>query len=270
MKSLSFKRLDLDMSEEIISQNSEESPLPETAELPLDVEPVGLPDDDGRFLRTAAEALIFASQEPLTEAQLVASLGDKVRGELDRIVSELNYEYERDGRAFEILHVAGGYQFFTRRDFAGVIRRLSVVRARTRLSRAALETLAVVAYRGPVTRAEIDEIRGVDSGGVLRTLLDRHLVAVKGRASVLGRPLLYETTTEFLKHFGLSDLSDLPRDSELLREWGQGRNIEEPADADQQPEDPSQEKLTLAEERDNGRVPEETIEEIETGKDTNL
>ena len=257
------------MSETTPHYNSEISPLPENAELPLDVEPVDLPDDNGRFLKAAAKALIFASTEPLTERQLITALGDRAKGELARIVLELNYEYERDGQAFEILHVADGYQFFTKRDYSGVIRRLSVVRARTRLSRAALETLAVVAYRGPVTRAEIDEIRGVDSGGVLRTLLDRHLVAVKGRANVLGRPLLYETTPEFLKHFGLSDLSDLPRDSELLREWGQARAIEEPVDADQPPEDPSQTHLTLAEEQGNGRLPAQPVEENEPEKDIN-
>ena len=255
------------MSDEAPRHESSESPLPEDAELPLDVEPVGIPDDNGRFLKAATEALIFASAEPLTESQLTAALGARVKGELPRIVAELNYEYQRDGRAFEILAVAGGYQFFTRRDFSGVLRRLSLARARTRLSRAALETLAVAAYRGPVTHAEIDEIRGVDCGGVLRTLLDRRLLAVKGRAQVLGRPLLYETTPEFLKHFGLSDLSDLPRDSELLREWGQPRNIEEPVPAEPPLEDSSQVDLTLAEDQGNGRMPAQPVEENESEKD---
>jgi segregation and condensation protein B len=255
------------MSDEARRHESSESPLPEDAELPLDIEPVGIPDDNGRFLKAATEALIFASAEPLTESQLTAALGARVKGELPRIVAELNYEYQRDGRAFEILAVAGGYQFFTRRDFSGVLRRLSLARARTRLSRAALETLAVVAYRGPVTHAEIDEIRGVDCGGVLRTLLDRRLLAVKGRAQVLGRPLLYETTPEFLKHFGLSDLSDLPRDSELLREWGQPRNIEETVPAEALLEDSSQVNITLAEDQGNGRMPAQPVEENESEKD---
>ena len=255
------------MSRETPRRKSSVSPLPEDTELPLELEPVGLPEDNGRFLKAAAEALIFASTEPLTESQLAAALGPRVKGDLPRIVAELNYEYQRDGRAFEILPVAGGYQFFTRRDFSGLLRRLSAARARTRLSRAALETLAVVAYRGPVTRVEIDEIRGVDCGGVLRTLHDRRLVAVKGRAHVLGRPLLYETTAEFLKHFGLSDLSDLPRDSELLREWGQPRNIEEPLTSEPLPEDPSQVNLTLAEDQGNGRMPAQPVEENESEKD---
>jgi segregation and condensation protein B len=256
------------MSDEHFRQETFISALPEDAELPPELEPVGIPDDNGRFLKAAAEALIFASTEPLTESQMIAALGERVKGELPRIVAELNYEYQREGRAFEILPVAGGYQFFTRRDFSGVLRRLSVARARTRLSRAALETLAVVAYRGPVTRAEIDEIRGVDCGGVLRTLLDRHLLAVKGRAQVLGRPLLYVTTPEFLKHFGLSDLSDLPCDSELLREWVQPRSVEEPLAGEPSLEDTSQVNLTLAEDQGNGRMPAQPVEENETEKDT--
>jgi segregation and condensation protein B len=188
--------------------------MPESEDLGTD------PEDARHHILASTEALIFASTEPLTESQLVSALGDSVKGQMAELVRDLNLEYEREGRAFEILHIAGGYSFFTRRDFSGVLRKLFAERSRTRLSRAALETLAVVAFRGPVTRAEIDEIRGVDSGGVLRTLLDRRLVSVKGRANMLGRPLLYETTPEFLKHFGLSELSDLPRDSELLREWG--------------------------------------------------
>jgi segregation and condensation protein B len=183
-------------------------------------------------------------------------------------VQELNDEYERQGRGFEILTVAGGFQYFTKREFSGVLRKLFLERARARLSRAALETLAVVAFRGPVTRAEIDEIRGVDSGGVLRTLLDRHLVAVRGRAKVLGRPLLYETTPEFLKHFGLSDLSELPRDSELLREWGQPRAIEEPV-LEQPPAEDDTEVLELSLSNGQGNSPEDEqpAEETDTEKD---
>jgi segregation and condensation protein B len=206
----------------------------------------------------------------LTANQHVAALGEKVKGRLAEIVHELNFEYERDGRAFEILAVAGGFQYFTRRDYAGVLRKLFAERARTRLSRAALETLAVVAFRGPVTRAEIDEIRGVDSGGVLRTLLDRRLVAVRGRANVLGRPLLYETTPQFLKHFGLSDLSDLPRDSELLREWGQPRAIDETVPEPPQAapdESPQAADSNLVIGSDNGQVLMPPAEETEPEKD---
>jgi segregation and condensation protein B len=214
---------------------ADESPIDETLRITMPEPEVAIESD--RHLMAATEALIFASTEPLTEIQLVSALGSSVAGRMVDIVRDLNFEYEREGRAFEILHVAGGYLFFTRRDYSGILRKLFTERSRTRLSRAGLETLAVVAFRGPVTRSEIDEIRGVDSGGVLRTLLDRRLVSVKGRANMLGRPLLYETTPEFLKHFGLSDLSDLPRDSELLREWGQLQSGSESSRTPPQPPD---------------------------------
>lgn len=157
----------------------------------------------------------------------MATVGDIGRDALPRLVDELNKEYGSEGRAFEILHVAGGYQFFTRTDYAGPIQKLLTERSRHRLSRAGLETLAIVAFRSPVTRTEIDEVRGVDSGAVLRTLLDRRLIAVRGRRKGLGRPFLYETTPEFLRHFGLADLSELPRDGELAREWGPAEKKEE-------------------------------------------
>ena len=210
-------------NETIAEQEQLREPEPVDEPVSMDTEADQRAEEDHRFLKAAAEALVFASLEPLTEDQFVAALGQRHRGKLDRLVQELNRDYEREGRAFEILHVARGYQFFTRQDFSGLLRRVFAERAKSRVSHAALETLAVVAYRGPVTRAEIDDIRGVDSGGVLRTHLDRRLIEVQGRANVIGRPLLYQTTPEFLKHFGLSDLSDLPRDSELSREWGQLR-----------------------------------------------
>ena len=234
----------------------QEIPEPEVAEIPSeDTEAQRRAEEDHRFLKAAAEALVFASLEPLTEEQFESSLGRRHRGKLLGLVQELNVDYEREGRAFEIIHVAKGYQFFTRADFSGLLRRVYAERAKTRVSRAALETLSVVAYRGPVTRAEIDEIRGVDSGGVLRTLLDRRLIEVSGRANVIGRPLLYQTTPEFLKHFGLSELSDLPRDPELSREWGRLR-ASEPALTEESPpmegfaEDPD----ALPEDALDGRV----------------
>lgn len=192
-----------------------------------------VPDKESETsLKAAAEALIFASREPFVEKHFTAAVGKQGKGRLAELVRQLNMEYERDNRAFEILHVGGGYQFFTRRDFAGVIRKLNVEKARTRLSRAALETLAIVAHRGPVIRSEIDAVRGVDSGGVLRTLLERRLINITGRAEIPGRPLLYETTSEFLCYFGLSDLSDLPKESELIREWGSSASIDEQPSVD--------------------------------------
>ena len=140
---------------------------------------------------------------------------------------------------------------FTRPEHGDLLRRFLAEKARTKLSRAALESLAVIAFRGPVTRVDIDEIRGVDSGGVLRNLLDRRLIRVKGRAELVGRPLLYEITDEFLKYFGVTSVSDLPRHAELTRELGELRAAEQ-----------EQESLLLD-------APEETLpEETEDTQDT--
>ncbi|RQV93333.1 SMC-Scp complex subunit ScpB [bacterium] len=185
-------------------------------------------------LKSIAEALIFSTNEPLTEAQFLTVVGRHAKGMLAGLVAELNADYVHTGRSIEILHVAKGYQFFTRPEYAHALKKLFTERSRTRLSRAALESLAVIAFRGPVTRAEIDEIRGVESSGVIRTLLDRRLVQVKGRAEVIGRPMLYETTEEFLRHFGLSSLDDLPKHHELTREWGELQESSKESDADVQ------------------------------------
>lgn len=182
-------------------------------------------------MKSIAEALIFATNEPLTEAQFLTVVGKRGKGQLAELVAELNADYAETGRSFEILHVAKGYQFFTRPEFAHALRKLFTERSRTRLSRAALESLAVIAFRGPATRAEIDEIRGVESSGVIRTLLDRRLIKIKGRSDVIGRPMLYETTEEFLQHFGLASLDDLPKHHELTREWGEMQAARQEAEA---------------------------------------
>lgn len=161
------------------------------------------------------EALLFASEVPI-------SAGDVARADpafdeevVERLVAELRAEYERDGRAFDIYEIAGGYQLLTRPEFAPLLDRFHTVPVSPKLSTPALETLAIIAYRQPVGRAEIEEIRGVGSGGVLRTLQERGLVDVVGRAETLGRPLLYGTTPAFLAHFGFRSLADLPRPEDL-------------------------------------------------------
>ncbi|MCC6476213.1 SMC-Scp complex subunit ScpB [bacterium] len=195
--------------------------------------PQPLPDETGEddvsgeespywhLLMRQLEALLLAGTEPLTEQSFVTAVGRRGKKHFENLIVALNREYVEQERAFEILKVAGGYLIYTRPEHGEMLRRFLAEKARTRLSRAALESLSVIAFRGPVTRADIDEIRGVDSGGVLRTLLDRRLIRVKGRAEVAGRPLLYETTDEFLKYFGISDISELPRHAELTRELGE-------------------------------------------------
>ena len=164
--------------------------------------------------RRIAEALILGSPEPVS-AQRLAEIVPGVRAaQVGDLVGEINAAYAEQRRAFEVVEAAGGYQLRTLAEFAPYLQQTLASRP-LRLSQAALETLAVVAYRQPVTRAEIEHVRGVDVGAVLRSLLDRRLVRIAGHREVPGRPLLYATTRRFLEVFGLARLEDLPtlRDS---------------------------------------------------------
>lgn len=164
--------------------------------------------------RRILEALVLSAPEPLPAGRLASALPGATPALVQELVGELNAEYEAQERGFEIHHVAGGYQMRTRPDLAEYIRALQPRRA-VRLSRAALETLAVVAYRQPVTRAEVEHVRGVDAGAVIRTLLERDLVRIAGHREIAGRPMLYATTRRFLEVFGLASLEDLPTLREL-------------------------------------------------------
>ncbi|UCE85865.1 MAG: SMC-Scp complex subunit ScpB [Deltaproteobacteria bacterium] len=167
--------------------------------------------------RQIVEALILASPEPIAAARLAEILPYGKRKRVIELVRELNDAYAAEGRAFEIWEVGGGYQVRTRPEYANYVKQLNRVSA-LRLSRAALETLALVAYRQPVTRAEIEGVRGVDPGPILRNLIDRKLVRIAGHRDVPGRPMLYATARRFLEVFGLNSLEDLPtlRDLEEL------------------------------------------------------
>ncbi len=134
---------------------------------------------------------------------------------VEQVVASLNAQYESSNRAFRVELLAGGYRVMTLPAFAGVLATFHKRQSSAKLSRAAVETLAIIAYKQPLTRAELEAIRGVGCGEVLKTLLEKRLVTIKGRAEELGRPLLYGTTTEFLKHFGLSSIKDLPSPTEL-------------------------------------------------------
>ncbi len=159
--------------------------------------------------RRILEALILASPEPVSAARLAEILPRAKPGDVRDWVEELNAEYAQQGRAFEIASVAGGYQVRTLPELADYVQRLLPTRP-LRLSRAALETLAVVAYRQPITRAEVEHVRGVDVGATLKGLLERQLVRIAGHREVPGKPLLYGTTRRFLEIFGLEKLDDLP------------------------------------------------------------
>ena len=161
------------------------------------------------------EALLFASEAPLSAADLARADESLDEERVDAAIAELRAEYDQDERAFQIVEVGGGYQLLTRPEFAPVLERFDTVPATQRLSGPALETLSILAYRQPVGRAEVEEIRGVGAGGVLKTLQERGLIEVVGRGEGLGRPLLYGTTAFFLQHFGFRSLADLPRSEEL-------------------------------------------------------
>jgi segregation and condensation protein B len=184
---------------------------------------------DGTFAGRPAvgqilEALFFATDEPLAIRQVIEIFdmleggGEAGRLTPDQVlvnIDELNREYEETGRAFRIVKVAGGYQFATRPEYGAWLGAMVRERARRKLSVSALESLAVIAYKQPVTKPEIEAIRGVNADYVLRTLLERNLITIVGRAATPGRPLLYGTTRDFLKHFGLNDLSELPKPREI-------------------------------------------------------
>lgn len=161
------------------------------------------------------EAALFAANRPLTLEELGALDPDADGADVRTALDTLREHYDFDGHAVEVIELAGGWQILTRAAFATAIERAQAAQRTSRLSPATLETLATIAYRQPVGRAEIEEIRGVNAGGVLRTLQERGLIEVVGRSEGLGRPLLYGTTALFLELLGLRDLGDLPRAEEL-------------------------------------------------------
>jgi segregation and condensation protein B len=159
-------------------------------------------------MKAILEALIFASESPLTLDRMKEVLGVN-RKDLQRWLSDLMEEYRRAERGFILAEVAEGFRFQTRPEYAEWIKKLRKSKT-TALSQPALETLAIVAYRQPVVRADIEKIRGVDSGGVLRTLLERKFITIIGKKDIPGKPLVYGTSKKFLEIFGLKDLSELP------------------------------------------------------------
>ena len=188
----------------------------------LEIEPAGdagpgnlLSDEE---LLRAVSALVFASPEPLSMRRLVDLLERPERARVEAALQTLRERLAASGLALELRGIAGGHQILSTPDMGEVVQRLFKARKAERISGAGLETLAVVAYRQPVTKAEIEAIRGVQAGPILRTLIERGFVRVAGRADVPGHPLQYGTTREFLDRFGLESLDALPRDTELAKE----------------------------------------------------
>ncbi len=170
-------------------------------------------------LKSILEALIFASPEPLTPKAMFKLLDTEPKEDVQAALAELKQDYDRPG-GLQLVEVAGGYQIVTRSDLHDWVRKLFHERSTQRLTVQALETLAVIAYKQPITALEVTEIRGVNTAGVLNTLLERGLIKIVGRKQVVGRPFLYATTREFLIRFGLNDLNDLPKVEDMAEALG--------------------------------------------------
>ena len=177
-----------------------------------DKAPVVLPED----LDARVEAALMTSERPMTASRIGDALGlPGVGSAIEESIAALNEQYERTGRSFRIEKVAGAWQVVTLPKYADVLDGLKRAKQDNRLSASQLETLAIVAYKQPIVRADIEAVRGAASGEVLRLLMDKHLVKVVGRAEEIGRPMLYGTTKQFLEVFGLGSLKDLPQADEL-------------------------------------------------------
>ena len=169
-------------------------------------------------LKTIIEAILFASDQPVSADRLADAAGEDVTvGMIKKAVEELLADYDAQGRAFTIEEVAGGYQLFTRPEYNKYLKPLVRARQQARLTQAALETLAIIAYKQPVARAEVEDIRGVACGDMIRALMEKGLVRIAGRSEQIGRALLYGTTKKFLQAFGLSSIKDLPSDKQLVQ-----------------------------------------------------
>jgi segregation and condensation protein B len=175
-----------------------------------------------RIYKSIIESLIFASDDPIPAGEIIKAIkeidGDDISvnsSDIEESVKELNEKYNNEESSFRILQIAEGFIFGTKPEYAKYVGYLSTEKSKRRLSQAALETLAIIAYKQPITKPEIETIRGVNSDYILNTLLEKVLITIKGRADSIGRPLLYGTTPEFLKYFGLNKISDLPKPREI-------------------------------------------------------
>ena len=222
------------------------------------VDPDEVGDDFARpaaEVRSIVEALIFASPDPLTPKALLKLLDSEPKEDVLSALDELRQDYERPG-GLQLVEVAGGFQIVTKPDLHEWVRRLFHERSTQKLSVQALESLAVIAYRQPITAIEITEIRGVNTSGVLNTLLERHLIKIVGRKQVVGRPFMYATTKEFLIRFGLKDIGDLPKVEDMAESLGiESRLLVEQTPAEEQLplSEPDADDMSLAHTEDDDR-----------------
>ncbi len=188
------------------------------------------------------EGVLFASDAPLKAEEIARADESLDEDRVQESIEDLRTLYDESERAFQIVELGEGYQILTRPEFAPYLERFDTVPRPSRLSGPALETLAIIAYRQPIGRIEVEYIRGVQAAGVIRTLQDRDLIGVVGRAEGLGRPLLYGTTRRFLEHFGFASLDDLPRPEELPILLRDRAPLEEPSEEDPSEGEESQEE----------------------------
>jgi segregation and condensation protein B len=214
-----------------------------------------LPRRGAAELKSILEALIFASPDPMTLKAMCRLLDSEPKEDVVAALAGLKEDYEQRPGGLQLVEVAGGYQIVTRSDLHEWVRRLFHERTTQKLTVQGLETLAVIAYRQPITAAEITEVRGVNTSGVLNTLLERHLIKIVGRKPVVGRPFLYATTKEFLIRFGLNDLTDLPKVEDMAEALG----LEAPILTEHTP---SEEMLPLDEPDDDAEGDDEPGESI--------
>lgn len=194
---------------------------------------------DDKEIKAIIEALIFVSGEPITLNRIRDVIEGVDKKTLERLASELKDEFNKEYRGLQLVEIANGYQLTTRSEYANWIKKLNKIKVSTKLSKPAMETLAIIAYKQPIIKPEVEKIRGVDSGGVIKTLLERKLIKIIGRMDILGKPMMYGTTSEFLQYFGLKDLTDLP----TLREFQELKEEEVPVTASAETSDNQQETV---------------------------
>ncbi len=219
---------------------------------------------ENAYLTSTIEALILASPDPLPVRKITQVLDDATPSRVAKAVADLNGRYVEAGLSFRLRELAGGYQFYILPEYVGYVEELFSRQRKLRLTRAALETVAIVAYRQPVTKAEIEHVRGVASDGVLHNLLDKQLITIKGRANTVGKPLQYGTTDEFLKFFGLNRLDDLPKMSEIEELISASEPQSQTELELLEVKEEGSEKLNIA----DGTFDPETRKRIEDGDDT--
>ncbi|MDA0841823.1 MAG: SMC-Scp complex subunit ScpB [Planctomycetota bacterium] len=217
--------------------------------------------------KSIIEALFFATDEPVA-AKKIAEIIKIETLEVRRLLKEMKSEYDEAGRGFEIIEVAGGWQILSREDFGEYVKQLHKTYAQAKLSQSALETLAVIAYKQPVLRAEIDAIRGVNTGPLVRTLIDRGLVKIVGRADTLGRPTLYGTTRKFLERFSLKSLKELPQAEDAeARKREEAESIDAPDQEQMEFDLPEVNEEETSMEQEGTEQPEVSVEETSVEQD---